>query len=63
MLALIWVRLPPRLIEIGYMIGFVTQRDISDTMMAQFRFSDSDIRGVVEFVMRDTQFIPESRRG
>ncbi|MCF6157912.1 MAG: c-type cytochrome [wastewater metagenome] len=30
-----------------------------DTMMSQFRFSDGDIRGLVEFIMRDTQFIPE----
>ncbi|MGQ3684812.1 MAG: c-type cytochrome [Candidatus Loosdrechtia sp.] len=31
----------------------------SDTMMARFRFSDSEIRALVEFIMRDTQFKPE----
>ena len=36
-----------------------TKGHFPDTMMAQFRFNDSDLRGVVEFVMRDTQFIPE----
>lgn len=32
-----------------------------DTMMAQFRFSDSEVRELVEFIMRDTQFIPEEK--
>jgi mono/diheme cytochrome c family protein len=30
-----------------------------DTMMAQFRFSDNEIRWIIEFIMRDTQFMPE----
>ncbi len=38
-----------------------TKSHFSDTMMAQFRFNDSDLRGIVEFVMRDTQFIPEEK--
>lgn len=38
-----------------------TKSHFPDTMMAQFRFTDSDLRGVVEFVMRDPQFIPEEK--
>ncbi|CAG1022116.1 hypothetical protein DOJK_01453 [Patescibacteria group bacterium] len=38
-----------------------TKSHFSDTMMAQYRFTDIDIRGLVEFVMRDTQFIPEEK--
>src|SRR3989338_3390361 len=38
-----------------------TKNHFPDTMMAQFRFTDSDLRGIVEFVMRDTQFIPEEK--
>jgi len=38
-----------------------TKSHFPDTMMAQFRFTDSDLRGIVEFVMRDTQFIPEEK--
>lgn len=36
-----------------------TKSHFPDTMMAQYRFSENDIRGLVEFIMRDTQFIPE----
>lgn len=36
-----------------------TKGHFPNTMMAQYRFTDSDIRGLVEFIMRDTQFIPE----
>lgn len=36
-----------------------TKSHFPDTMMAQFRFNDSDLRAVIEFVMRDTQFMPE----
>src|SRR3989337_3348717 len=36
-----------------------TKSHFPDTMMAQFRFSDNDVRALIEFVMRDTQFIPE----
>ncbi|WKZ16451.1 MAG: c-type cytochrome [Candidatus Jettenia caeni] len=36
-----------------------TKSHFPDTMMAQFRFSDSEIRDIVEFIMRDTQFMPE----
>ncbi len=32
-----------------------------DTMMAQYRFNDGDLRAIVEFIMRDTQFIPEEK--
>jgi cytochrome c2 len=38
-----------------------TKAHFPDTMMAQFRFTDSDLRGIVEFVMRDTQFVPEEK--
>ncbi|MBM4067314.1 MAG: c-type cytochrome, partial [Planctomycetes bacterium] len=38
-----------------------TKTHFPDTMMAQFRFTDSDLRGIVEFVMRDTQFMPEEK--
>src|SRR3989337_3945451 len=38
-----------------------TKNHFPDTMMAQFRFTDSDLRGIVEFVMRDTQFVPEEK--
>ena len=36
-----------------------TKSHFPDTMMAQFRFSDNDVRALIEFVMRDTQFMPE----
>lgn len=36
-----------------------TKMHFPDTMMAQFRFSDEEIRGLVEYIMRDTQFMPE----
>lgn len=38
-----------------------TKSHFPDTMMAQYRFTDQDVRGLVEFVMRDTQFIPEEK--
>lgn len=38
-----------------------TKSHFPDTMMAQFRFSDGDLRGIVEFMMRDTQFVPEEK--
>lgn len=38
-----------------------TKNHFPDTMMAQYRFTDADVRGVVEFIMRDTQFIPEEK--
>jgi len=38
-----------------------TKTHFPDTLMAQFRFTDSDLRGIVEFVMRDTQFVPEEK--
>lgn len=38
-----------------------TKSHFPDTMMAQYRFTDNDVRGIVEFVMRDTQFIPEEK--
>lgn len=38
-----------------------TKSHFPDTMMAQFRFTDNDLRGLVEFVMRDTQFVPEEK--
>ncbi|MDE1890378.1 MAG: c-type cytochrome [Planctomycetota bacterium] len=38
-----------------------TKNHFPDTMMAQFRFMDNDLRGIVEFIMRDTQFIPEEK--
>lgn len=38
-----------------------TKNHFPDTMMAQYRFNDVDLRGLVEFVMRDTQFIPEEK--
>lgn len=38
-----------------------TKGHFPDTMMAQYRFTDLDVRGLVEFVMRDTQFIPEEK--
>lgn len=36
-----------------------TKSHFPDTMMAQYRFNDADVRGIVEFILRDTQFIPE----
>ncbi|MCF6149733.1 MAG: c-type cytochrome [Candidatus Kuenenia sp.] len=36
-----------------------TKEHFPDTMMAQFRFSDEEVRGLVEYIMRDTQFMPE----
>ena len=38
-----------------------TKSHFPDTMMAQYRFTDADVRGIVEFVMRDTQFMPEEK--
>jgi len=36
-----------------------TKEHFPDTMMAQYRYTDSEIRGLVEFIMRDYQFKPE----
>ena len=38
-----------------------TKSHFPDTMMAQYRFNDADVRGIVEFILRDTQFIPEEK--
>lgn len=38
-----------------------TKSHFPDTMMAQYRFTDNDVRGIVEFILRDTQFIPEEK--
>lgn len=38
-----------------------TKSHFPDTMMAQYRFTDADVRGIVEFILRDTQFIPEEK--
>ena len=38
-----------------------TKKHFPDTMMPQYRFNDEDLRGIVEFVMRDTQFVPEDK--
>ncbi|HQU31479.1 MAG: c-type cytochrome [Planctomycetia bacterium] len=38
-----------------------TKSHFPDTMMAQYRFTDQDVRWLVEFIMRDTQFVPEEK--
>ena len=43
----------------SWLVG--TKKHFPDTMMAQYRFTDSDLRAIIEFIMRDTQFIPEEK--
>lgn len=38
-----------------------TKSHFPDTMMAQYRFTDKDVGWLVEFIMRDTQFVPEEK--
>lgn len=47
----------------NWLYGWIgdTKKHFPDTMMPQYRLTDSDLRGIVEYIMRDTQFVPEEK--